>query len=164
MNKIDLSKGFVDISDPCYSKDTWCRTNNIKVKPGKYNCYMILSDENEWGMRVKESYIIHEDYKESDVFPICDHIAVIGVDAGLAGYMPSEIETLNKSGDVWSDFCYSIGRENEILYNNCYITSSGYGDGSYPVYGAKEKGKEEYIALRILFIDVDSNENEDDYE
>lgn len=28
----------VDITDPCYDSDTWCRINNVKIKAGEYTC------------------------------------------------------------------------------------------------------------------------------
>ena len=32
--------GSVDITDPCYDKDVWCRMNNVKVSEGEYACYV----------------------------------------------------------------------------------------------------------------------------
>lgn len=28
--------GSVDITDPCYDKDVWCRMNNVKISEGEY--------------------------------------------------------------------------------------------------------------------------------
>lgn len=28
--------GSVDITDPCYNKDVWCRMNNVKISEGEY--------------------------------------------------------------------------------------------------------------------------------
>lgn len=28
--------GSVDITDPCYEKDIWCRMNDVKIKAGTY--------------------------------------------------------------------------------------------------------------------------------
>ena len=30
--------GSVDITDPCYDRDTWCRMNDVKIKEGDYTC------------------------------------------------------------------------------------------------------------------------------
>ena len=30
--------GSVDITDPCYSRDVWCRMNDMKIKEGEYTC------------------------------------------------------------------------------------------------------------------------------
>lgn len=32
--------GSVDITDPCYDKDVWCRMNNVKISEGEYACYV----------------------------------------------------------------------------------------------------------------------------
>lgn len=32
--------GSVDITDPCYNKDVWCRMNNVKISEGEYACYV----------------------------------------------------------------------------------------------------------------------------
>ena len=33
-----FDKGIVSVTDPCYSDDVWCRMDNVKIIPGKYNC------------------------------------------------------------------------------------------------------------------------------
>lgn len=30
--------GSVDITDPCYEKEVWCRMNGVKIKAGTYAC------------------------------------------------------------------------------------------------------------------------------
>ena len=30
--------GSVDITDPCYDKDVWCRMNDVKISDGEYTC------------------------------------------------------------------------------------------------------------------------------
>lgn len=32
-----FDKGIVSVTDPCYNDDIWCRMNNVKIIPGKYN-------------------------------------------------------------------------------------------------------------------------------
>lgn len=31
-------QGAVDVTDPCYSRNVWCRMNNISIKKGLYTC------------------------------------------------------------------------------------------------------------------------------
>ena len=33
--------GSVDITDPCYDKDVWCRMNNVKISEGE--CLLCLA-------------------------------------------------------------------------------------------------------------------------
>lgn len=30
----------VDITDPCYNRDVWCRLNDVSVTPGNYACVL----------------------------------------------------------------------------------------------------------------------------
>lgn len=41
---IDIDDGLVDITDPCYNKDTWCALFGYHVKPGKYRCYVNIGN------------------------------------------------------------------------------------------------------------------------
>ena len=41
---IDIGDGLVDITDPCYNKDTWCALFGYRVKPGKYRCYVNIGN------------------------------------------------------------------------------------------------------------------------
>lgn len=47
----------VDITDPCYDKDAWCRITADCV-PGTYTAYYDMKDCGEWGNRVAKIYII----------------------------------------------------------------------------------------------------------
>ena len=42
--------GSVDITDPCYDKDVWCRMNDVKISDGEYACYVWLhTDKGRYG-------------------------------------------------------------------------------------------------------------------
>ncbi|MBQ6518404.1 MAG: hypothetical protein IJI14_06775 [Anaerolineaceae bacterium] len=43
----------IDITDPCYSRDVWCRMNDVEIESGEYGCYVCRSDCGTWGTRVK---------------------------------------------------------------------------------------------------------------
>lgn len=30
--------GSVDITDPCYNRDVWCRITDVKIRKGVYTC------------------------------------------------------------------------------------------------------------------------------
>ena len=30
--------GSVDITDPCYDRDVWCRMTDVKIRKGVYTC------------------------------------------------------------------------------------------------------------------------------
>lgn len=150
---LNLVDGLVDITDPCYDEDAYCRENNVKVKPGMYNCHAGIcvksSDEFEKG-RCFFATIVHEDYKYTDIpvrswKKLCD----IGVDAGLAGFFSHKPDF---NDDVWNVFCNKIYKGTYwLMHDLCegFFTSSGYGDGYYPVYAYYRKN--EIVALQIRF-------------
>ena len=152
--------GKVDITDPCYDKDVWCRMTT-ECTPGYYTGYAEISDEGEWGKRVASISI----YLNNREVPLSEmkEIGDIGVDAGLAGFFRDKPDY---PGDEWSEFLHKAGlytKEGNYDYGrNTYIvdygifSSSGYGDGGYLVYANKDK-----TAFTIVFIE---EENEDEYD
>lgn len=136
----------VDITDPCYNKDVWCRMTT-DCEPGEYKGYVEVSDEGDWGMRVASVSI----FKGNKIWGIeeMEHIGNIGVDAGLAGFFNDKPDFSDKE---WYDFCDKI--ENGHAWNlyNGIFSSSGYGDGGYNVYANKERN-----AFTIVFIDDDEH-------
>ena len=45
VGEMDIPGGLVDVTDPCYTRDVWCRMNDVRVRPGKYNCYSFVGQE-----------------------------------------------------------------------------------------------------------------------
>lgn len=140
-------EGMIDITDPCYDKDTWCRMGK-EIAKGVYNCNITMSDEGIWGKRVKAIEIFQKGLKKKNTHK--KYIGFIGVDAGLAGFF------MNKPDydDIeWAKFCDKI-REGDYWFNDeGFFSSSGYGDGEYPVYCYKaENNPEDIVGLKIVFI------------
>ena len=144
-----LLEDMVDITDPCYDKDVWCRMTT-NCQKGIYEGYVELSDEGDWGTRVKSLSI----YKDGNIVPveIMERIGDICVDAGLAGFFNNKPDF---SDSEWEKFCADI----EIgKYWNLYdgiFSSSGYGDGCYNVFANKER-----TAFTIVFLE-EEDEDED---
>lgn len=144
--------GSVDITDPCYNKDVWCRMNDVKIKEGKYTCiawYHI--DKGEYngkpyaykmvgiiGIYLKGKIPRQKSMKE---------IGSIGVDAGLAGFFHNKPDY---DDEAWSVFCDRIHQGNVWMTEDGFYSSSGYGDGCYGVYAKNQNG--EIVALEIRFI------------
>ena len=83
--------GSVDITDPSYDRDTWCRMNDVKIKKGDYTC--VVWYHTDKGNYDGKPYC----YKQvgiigiylNGVIPVqkaMKEIGSIGVDAGLAGF------------------------------------------------------------------------------
>lgn len=147
----------VDITDPCYDKDTWCRMTT-ECQPGTYAGYVEISDEGEWGQRVSTIAIYKDGYYVS--LEDMERIGNIGVDAGLAGFFNNKPDYPD---DEWTKFLTEngvIGKEHDsnkdyYLVDYGVFSGSGYGDGGYDVYANKER-----TAFQIVFID----DEDDDYE
>lgn len=141
---IKINNEEIDVTDPGYDKDVWCRTK-VKVHPGTYECYADFADFNLWGNRCMRCYIVNnapvlkkkalKGLRESKRFN-----GSIGVDAGMAGFFEDKPD-FNDS--EWNEFCSFTFAEEE-KGNQTFIkhfetgdgfwTSSGFGDGGYDVY------------------------------
>lgn len=163
------------VSDPCYSLDTWCQHVLDNVKAGQWMTTSTLKDEAEWGIRVAEiTAFIGEEPKETDF--VIEETADIGVDSGQAGFFDFEGYKTGKEND---DRLEAEGQNafgvNGSFYNTCcnvtlgdqqsgtvpqgFVSSSGYGDGSYPLHVVRnEKGK--VTAVKVVFISDDDSEEE----
>ena len=132
----------IDITDPCYNKDVWCRINNFPISAGTYECYVRMADNEEtggWGERVARIGI-RKDKADRYV-----RKGSIGVDAGLAGFFNNKPDYTDEQR---SEFVYRDG--NAWIIEDGFYSTSGYGDGAYDVYiGRKEK---DIVEVYIDFI------------
>ena len=142
------------VSDPCYSDiSTWCAAT-VKTLPGRYNCYYRSTNEG----RVASLKIVHEDY-DTPILAINDHLpATIGVDSGTCGIHDFEYFKKNAPDEDWYNRIYHMD-DAIILDNRSFITDSGWGDGSYDLFAAKNENCD-IIALRIPFITFDDEDND----
>ena len=137
--------GKVDITDPSYNKDVWCRVNNFPIPSGEYECYAQIKNSDEtggWGERVSRIGIRRD---KADMY---EYKTNIGVDAGLAGFF---IDKPDYTDEQWIDFCHKLNYD-ELVYldERGFFSSSGYGDGEYDVIAGYKNG--EIVELYIDFI------------
>ncbi len=144
--------GSVDITDPCYTKDVWCRMNNVQIKAGEYTCAVWYE---------KDSYDLDGKTHTYNLVGIIgiywggiipaqksmECIGDIGVDAGLAGFFHNKPDF---NDNEWSAFCDRIKEGDVWLTDEGFFSSSGYGDGGYSVFASKVNG--EITALEIRFL------------
>lgn len=154
---LSVPRGKIDLTDPCYDKKTWCRINDVQVKPGEYRC-SYLRGGSSWGNRVASNLIVHEDYaldffRYPEDFTAETLEGVVGVDAGMAGFFPNKSDedefyrnTILKDIDKIGKGEYNIG----YLTGYGFWTESGYGDGGYDAT-AWRNNEGEIIALGINF-------------
>lgn len=149
--KMDFQKE-IDITDPCYDRDEWYRLNEIPIKPGEYICYTVkdIKGEGNWEV-TKRIGIIHKSVESQQENPDVEWsvLGVIGVDAGLAGFFNDKKDYKDRE---WGEFCDHIGIGGEAwIYDNGFFSNSGYGDGSYVVYGRALGGKEtDHLEIRFI--------------
>lgn len=164
MEQIKLGKK-VRVSDPCYGTSVWCAGTIDNVKEGLYNVEVEYSDEGDWGTRVKSLAVMHSEYKDVVCFTEVADFEV-GVDSGQAGFYDEDYyqqyHTEADCNDDWYDEICNLTlsrKQYGIKDEKCVVSSSGYGDGGYTCYIARNDNNE-VIALMIEFITDDN----DDYE
>lgn len=146
-----ISQPAIDITDPCYDSDVWCRMNNMPIEEGEYE---VLIRTNDLG-RVLSITLIAEDMDEDDVNIQEVYKGNIGVDAGLAGFFENKPDYPHKD---WHKVCDYIGEqdfgfaENDSPFKcNGVWCCSGWGDGEYPVTQLIYKDK--IVGYRINFME-----------
>lgn len=150
-NTIELGNEVI-VSDPCYTRGTWCSGTINGVKPGTYRTSLEYMDD-----RVSELKVIHEsknDYRAK--WEIQDF--EVGVDSGQAGVFDSSIYPHGETGDsedlnTFYGKCCQATRYNQggSVAGKGFVSSSGWGDGGYQCYVAKDKNGSIY-GIRIIYI------------
>lgn len=134
----------IDITDPCYTRNVWCRINEVPITAGEYECYVKEKSDKEtggWGKRVAKIGIRRE---KADNYT---KIGYIGVDAGLAGFF---FDKPDYTDDQWDELCNMVHNGNAWMVDYGFFSESGYGDGSYDVYAGYKDG--EVVEIFIDFI------------
>jgi len=176
MNQITLSEN-VMVSDPCYTPDTWCQTKLDNVLPGLYNVEVERHDEGTgWGVRVSSITVIHKDYTDTDDW---EQHSECGVDSGQCGVFcmtsyrndemsvgittptldnPFVLPYNDKGGDMWYEkMChFTLHKDQWGLYDTGVVSSSGIGDGQYPLDVMMDGDK--IVGMRITYL---GNSDED---
>ena len=132
----------IDITDPGYDNDVWCRINNFPISAGTYECYTLTASNEEtgrWGKRIARIGIRKD---KADKYQLEGYI---GVDAGLAGFF---VDKPNYTDEEWHEFVYRTG--DAWLIDNGFYSQSGYGDGTYNVYAGYKNN--EVVEVYIEFI------------
>lgn len=102
-------EGLIDITDPCYDKDVWCRMS-ATVKAGTYECRVWKQTERYEYEGEEHKYQIVGIigiYLDGIIPPQkqMEEIGSIGVDAGLAGFFMNKPDYTDEQ---WTEFCESI--------------------------------------------------------
>lgn len=165
IGKLDLMDQIV-ISDPCYCDFENPLIKQLNIIKGEYNCFVEYTKNEE---RVASMLLINKNINDEN---IDEKIAEVGVDSGtmaiftLDKYIElskmkkeNEEEFYKYSYELSTRTFYKINECMASIYDNIFVSSSGYGDGIYDVL--IKRNKIGYIvAIKIIFID---EYNEDYY-
>ena len=145
------------LSDPCYDTQTPCN-DVIKTIEGEYDVYITRSESKDgfYHNRISSVVAIHKDYKDFlKCLPKddCEDIYCC-VDSGTCGIFNAEYfekyHDENGVNEEWYEKNVISMDEYNITDGLGVITSSGCGDGQYPVY-AEYKGDVAF-AIRIKYL------------
>lgn len=157
------------IGDPCYFNRKDDEINNVttKVKPGWYEAFFYEVDYGKpRGSREMALEIIFKDMPEKEKDYLCfdEEIGGVPVDAGMVcafdyGYIENNIRDANgEYSEEWYQKMCNItlrscngeeGYDCDTYEDRGVVTSSGFGDGYYPVFVAKDG--EDIVGIRIIF-------------
>lgn len=183
--KFEVTSGKMVLSDPCYELGTWCQGVAENVKNGTWVGVLEQSDEGAWGVR--NSILISMNVEamkknpllERELMSSGDLINWGGVDSGQFGHFDfanyRKDENVIDVPKVWEDEWES--QEGDKFYRACcyqtletedsfgvvpfgVLSSSGYGDGSYPTYGIKDENGE-WVGFMTIFIGDDEDEDDE---
>ena len=145
---IEFTKGTVDITDPCYDNDVWCRNNNLSIEPGGWMAINWVADGRTFCLELFNLNYL-EDYNTMD--QQANEIGKIGVDAGMVGVFENKP---NYNEEEWFALCDAthhgkLTSNKKEMKCKGVICCSGYGDGYYSVYGFKNENKYTYLRLEF---------------
>ena len=146
----------VIITDPGYAQYIWCNATLRTVKPGKYHCWVNMSDEGKWGHRVAELCAAHvtadyERLKDTEV-----EIA-IGVDSGQAGIFDEAYFKEHTGKKNWYGQVCDTTTPAGTLDGFCVVSSSGFGDGAYNLF-VRRNSEGIVVYIKVVFITEDEEE------
>jgi len=174
----EVKSGVMVASDPCYSIPTWCQGVINNVKNGTWLAEVETSDEGDWGNRIARLRVEHINAKRTYR---TEQVGMDGgVDSGQFGFFDKDFYRNNEAakdlkkhdfgenydrqdGDQWYRACCELTLADEswgVLPQGA-VSSSGFGDGSYPVFGEKDENGE-WVVFEVIFIGEQEEEEEED--
>lgn len=160
------------VTDPCYKLGIWCQAVIDNMEPGRYECFLDTANMKEFGIRNARIMICHEDYDAMEYYPKNLENDCIAVDSGQAGFFEYKYYEENRgtsdikngeASDIFYDKCGKITLRHEdqagTFDDKCYVSSSGFGDGCYCLYSARNSAGK-IVSLELEFISEDGEDEE----
>jgi len=161
LGTFEITSGTLIVSDPCYSRGTWCAGSLKDVRNGKWTAYIRVNDERVVELEIRHADIdglpnaLNECWENSGID--------VGVDSGQAGFWDDpkygngegEYGDLNTFYGKACDKTLNSGRAG--IMDGGVVSSSGYGDGSYICLFVRDQLRKDIVAAKIVFIEDDPN-------
>ena len=185
MSRFEITSGAMICSDPCYTTDVWCMRAVNNVKKGTWSAEVDEPDMGGWGKRIAQLRVYHTNSSVETMSSEWEKLpGTFGVDSGQFGFFDAEhyrkadsvkeqtkydfgddTDDSDRDGEEWYRACcyLTLGEESWGVIPNGVVSTSGYGDGSYNVYGLKNADGE-YIAFTVVFIDTYEEDELDEWE
>ena len=165
LGNFKVNSGKVIITDPCYK--VYDDSVILDVVKGTWTAYV---DYNNDG-RVANLVVVNERYDHSKRLYEYNFEYItddLGVDSGQMGvfdydFYPSDPRSEENEEVFYGKICYITSNEDGggVIESFGAVSSTGYGDGAYSLYGAKHTDGN-YYAFYIEFISDDEDEDDED--
>lgn len=179
---IKVVSGRLLAADPCYIPNSlgYGLAHVIDdLEEGEWRAQVVTQDEGTWGVRVAELSVVAA---SEPYYPrYWDHVGTAAVDSGqfsftdedfLPGWDPTngafgdwdrnlELAKEAKAYSYYGACAASVHKAGLVGGDRMVCSSSGYGDGGYEVYVARNA---EGVGIGVKVIFIEDEEPEDEYE
>lgn len=167
LGRINLGSKVI-MTDPCYELGTWCTETIENMRAGEYvACAAVCEEESDdWcAGRIMAQYVLPEGMTIEEFKGRSQKFTDIGVDSATAGIFDYDFfkEAKKKDDTLYmQEHFFNVQHESSSIWTlgtpcgRGIVTTSGVGDGSYPVSFVLEDG--EVIALGITFIEEEEED------
>lgn len=169
LGQVYLTSGTAVVADPCYGRETVKDSHNatiVELRGGAYEAYCSRSGDN----RISALCIIPAMMNIEDVCYGDYELGIAGVDSGTCGIFCNDYhkKTHTKEGalDDWYDeFIVANGDCPDTgITDDCGVfSSSGYGDGGYPVFAVTDEHGNK-VGVLVEYIYEGWEDDDDEYE
>jgi len=150
--KVPAGKNNIRSGDPCNFGGP-----SFTVKPGVWRAWTTIRDTSlGWGFRNHDLIVGLSGYNPHSLVFSSEEEGIIDVDSGQAGFYNSESAVDDGGDDHPSSYSEICDTTLETQYQAGMVSfgvtsSSGFGDGGYPVYVARD-AENKIIGLKVVFI------------
>ena len=150
VGKFYINSAKAIISDPCYYSGS-SNSKELSVFSGKWNAYVAYGDDE----RIENLVVVNDEY-DRHIFlnhSKFNQLTDLPVDSGQMAVC--DCDKFSHSESEYEKYCaQSLTKEGVgVVGNYAVVSSTGYGDGVYPLYGASIG--DNYYAFMIEFIPED---------